>query len=476
MIRLAKSYQVLLCWLCCMVLSLPSHAVTGNAKPNILIFMADDLTYRDIGAYGNKDVKTPNIDEFAARSLKFNYTFSSSAMCSPTRTELYTGLHPVRNGVHANHTGVHDHVRSVPDYLRPAGYRVALLGKGHVGPRKNFSFERLTDKSNAKAPKQPINLNLAREFIQQTEQPWFLMVASHQPHGPWNQGDPSQYDPQKLSIPEYFEDTPELREALTLYYAEINFLDSQFGQVLSYLKETKSKRDTLIIFLSEQGASFPFAKWSLYENGHRAAMLIAWHRANTTPKESNALIQYADILPTIIELTGQDPALLNLDGQSFVPLLRGQKEKHRDYVYGVHTTRGVYYGSNYPIRSIRSDQYRLIWNINYQQAFSNALTNSLGPRHVLKSWLNKGGKSEQRALTYFNRPEFELYDMKTDPYELNNLAGDSSLKTVQSRLFSELKAWMKQQGDQGLETELAVNNVLTKRAAKKKAAQAKNKK
>ncbi len=446
------------------LVSCATHHSSEQVKPNFLIFIADDLTYRDISPYGNTDVITPNLKEFAKTAVKYNHMYVSSAMCAPTRMELYTGLQPVRSGAHPNHSRVYDNVRSLPNYLRPLGYRVASLGKRHEFPMENFSFDHLggMHHDNGKTKKE-LDLSLAKTFFESTGQPWTLVVASNQPHTPWNRGDASQYDEAKLNVPEYLEDTSETRAALTRYYAEISYLDRQFGTVLEYLRKSNQKRDTLIIFLSEQGSNFPFAKWTLYDNGHHSAMLTAWHfgknRASKkqASRETNAIIQYADIVPTLIELAGQSPDKLSLDGKSFVSVLAGSSDKHRDYAFGVHTTRGIYSGApSYPIRVVTDGRYRLIWNLDHTKQFANSVVKQGGPKHTLSSWLKSENiATRKRAKRYLARPQFELYNLDEDPFELENLALDPAQHFfIRNKLLTQLKNWMAAQRDEGIKTEL----------------------
>ena len=112
-------------------------------KPNLLLFLADDMTYTDLGCYGNPDVKTPAIDQLAREGLKFTRCYNSAPTCSPLRQSLYTGLYPVRNGAHPNHSRVYAGVKSIPHYLEPLGYRVAIVGKRHEAPAAAFPFEYL---------------------------------------------------------------------------------------------------------------------------------------------------------------------------------------------------------------------------------------------------------------------------------------------------------------------------------------------
>ena len=216
-----------------------------DERPNIVIIIADDLTWRDVGAYGNSDVHTPNIDRLAEEGLLFTRAFTAAPMCSPSRMNLYTGLYPVRSGAYPNHSYVKGGVKSIFHYLRELGYRVGLTGKEHVAPRKAFPYEYLGD----------MDFGRVRDFVQRNrEQPFFLVVASHQPHVPWNKGNPGKYDPKKLKLPPYFVDTPATRRKLAEYYAEIEYLDGEVGRTMQILKGAGEADSTLVLFTTEQGA------------------------------------------------------------------------------------------------------------------------------------------------------------------------------------------------------------------------------
>ena len=459
-----------------LILLAGNQSSLANTLPNILIFMGDDLTYTDIGPYGSEQVHTPHLDQFAQQGLKFNYAFSSSAMCAPTRMELYTGIQPVRNGGHPNHSRVYDNIRSMPNYLRPLGYRVGILGKRHEAPQKNIGFEFIggnTKKDKkGKAIHKSIDLKLAKQFIEKTQGPWALVVASRQPHGPWNLGDRSRYDPDQIQVPADLVDTPETRKALSLYFAETTFLDSQFGQVLAYLKASGKEKDTLVLFLTEQGSTFPFAKWTLYENGVRAGVIARWPGKIKPATTTDAMIQYTDVLPTLIEIAGQSSDKMDFDGRSFANVLYGKTKQHRKYSFAAHTTNGILNSSkSYPIRSVRDQRYRLIWNLDYKAKFQNIAIAKGGPAGTFKSWIklaNNGDiKAKERVESYQYRPEFELYDIDQDPLNLNNLANNKNYSDIQENLFKELKNWMKQQGDKGLATEADAPNRKRSRASAK---------
>ncbi|MEQ9438699.1 MAG: sulfatase [Cyclobacteriaceae bacterium] len=435
--------------------------------PNIMLIMGDDLGWYDMETTGNPDIKTPHLASLVRESLRFQNMFTSTAMCSPTRQQLLTGLYPVRSGAYPNHSWVYDSVKSLPHYFNEAGYRTALFGKTHFGPPSAFPFGHLQDEPLTKQTYQSI-----RNFIrQEPSQPFFMAITSHQPHVPWTKGDTTQYPSEKLSVPPYLIDTQETRRALSLYYAEISYLDDQVGRCLRMLEEASLSDNTIVIFTSEQGPQLPFGKWTCYDMGLKTSFLVRWPNHVSPNTSTEALAQYIDILPTLLEIIGQDPTTVQtgisdafgnqeLDGKSFREVLLGHSSHHRDYVYGVHTTRGIIRGSDsYPIRSVRSDKYLYIQNLNAEQAFSNIVIAS--DTLLYPSWLEKGETDQgacQRADFYQHRPSEELYDVVSDPYQIMNLASDHQYEAVKKSLKKELTAFMQQQGDSGEETELNALN------------------
>lgn len=286
--------------------------------------------------------------------------------------------------------------------------------------------------------------------------PWSLVVSSNQPHRPWNRGVDYAYDASKLKLPPYLIDTETTREAMSRYYAEISYMDRQMGQVLQHLEETGQIENTIVIFLSEQGSNFPHSKWTLYDTGVRSAGIVRWPGILSEGSVSDAIIQYVDILPTVLEVAGGAPSEYDLDGKSFLDLLNGDKKEHNEYAFSIQTSKGIYNGPYaYGIRSVRSKNFRLIWNLNWENEFRNTVITGFEP---YKSWGEKAEEGDPFALKrvrhYQKRPQFELYDLRTDPYELHNLAEDPFYQSVFDRLKKALDGWMKQQGDKGNDTEL----------------------
>lgn len=437
------------CLLIAFALSSVQRASAQDAsQPNIVLIIADDLSWHDIGVYGNDQIVTPHIDRLAAQGTLFTHAFQAAPMCSPTRHNLYTGLYPVNSGAYPNHTYLRGGVRTVFEYLRETGYRVGLSGKQHVGPPEAFPYERLS------ANKSP-DFEQIREFVvRDTDSPFFLVVASNQPHTPWTKGDQDRYDPDALILPPYFVDTPQTRQALAAYYAEITHLDAQVGRVMHILEESKLSDQTIVLFTSEQGSGFPMAKWTLYDAGIRTALIVRWPGRIQEGRRTGAMVEYSDVTPTVLEMAGLSPPE-GLDGRSFLPVLRGERETHKEHVFGIQTTRGIFNGTGaYPIRSVRTRNYKYIRNLLPDSTFRNTVTER---RDFWESWVaaaKDDPDAAEKVRRYQHRPAEELYDLKADPYESQNLASDPRFKAVKLYLEAELDAWMARQGDEGVPTEM----------------------
>ncbi|MDA7493589.1 DUF4976 domain-containing protein, partial [Akkermansiaceae bacterium] len=251
------------------------------------------------------------------------------------------------------------------------------------------------------------------------------------------------------------------------YLAEITYFDSQVGEAMDIVKKNGLTDDTLFIVTSEQGSSFAFAKWTCYDNGLQTALIARWPGHIKPGSKNPAMIQYLDLLPTFIEVAGGIPPA-DLRGKSLLPVFAG-KQSHKEFVYGIMTTRGINDGSpHYGIRSIRSENYKLIWNLTPEMKFVNRCTTAT----EFKSWLALAATGHADAIAktsrYQNRPEFELYDIKKDPLEMNNLAKKPALTKIQNDLYQGLQAWMKSCNDRGKATEMAALEHMTRNQKKKK--------
>ena len=440
-------------WLCVLMLTgTATAAQPAKTRPNLVFVIADDCTFRDIGCYGGQ-AQTPNIDRLAGEGMRMTRCFQAAPMCSPTRHNLYTGLYPVKSGAYPNHTFAKEDTKSIVHYLRPLGYRVALSGKRHIAPREVFPFEY---SGNKNPDMQAIDKLLSECVGQKT--PFCLFACSNEPHTPWDKGDPSAYPPEKNKLPPYLADTPYVRAQFSKYLAEITYFDGQVGQILNLIDKHGVRDNTMVMVVSEQGNSLPFAKWTCYEMGLGSIMIVRWPGRVKAGTVSDAIVEYGDVTPTFVEAAGGTPSPV-LDGRSFLPVLLGKTDHHKDYTYGIMTTRGIINGNEcYPIRSVRDDRYRLIWNLSSSATFQNACTQSKEFGSMLEA--AQAGDERARRVThrYQHRPELELYDVVNDPLNMNNLAGDAKYKTVVNDLKARLGAWMLSQGDLGIATEMDAKN------------------
>ncbi len=444
--------------------------VEEQSPPSIVFIMADDCTFRDLGCYGGQAL-TPNIDKLATEGMSFTHCFQCMSMCSPTRHNVYTGQYPIKSGAYANHTWTYRNVKNITHFLGSAGYRVALSGKSHVGPRNLFKFEYSGQdfpvskrKGNVVTSKGSPNPKAIDELLGECAEdnaPFCLFVCSNDPHTPWTKGDPSLYPVDEIEVPPYLGDTPVIRESLSKYLAEVTYFDDQVGEVLELLEKHELDDDTLVIVASEQGAAFPFAKWTCYDNGLQSALIARWPGRIEPGSVSNAMVEYVDITPTLVELTGaqlSEELSSELDGVSFANVLAGEASEHKSFVFGAMTTKGTLNGNEcYPIRSVRSRTHKLIVNLQHDQPLTNPCTQSAEFLSMMAAADAGDQRSKSAVDRYQNRPAIELYDLTADPQELNNLAGGDEHGETISALRRELDAWMASQGDEGVATELIAN-------------------
>ncbi len=429
-----------------------SLSAQKTEKPNLVLFMADDCSYYDIACYGSVDSQTPNIDQFANQSVRFTKGYQAAPMCSPTRHNLMTGLWPVKTGAYPNHTFAKDGTLSIVQQLKPAGYQIALIGKSHVQPKSAFPWDLYAPLTKTN----DINFAALDSFVNvctKNHQPFCLFVTSNQPHTPWNKGNPAMFNPEKITLPPYYVDTKETRTQFCKYLAEINYMDGEFGTLLGKLDKYKVSDKSVVVYLSEQGNSLPFAKWTCYDVGVHSAYMVRWPGVVKPGTVSDAIVEYVDIVPTFLEIAGTKP-IAPLDGRSIVPVLTGKADTHKKYTFSLQTTRGIYSGSDhYGIRSVADRKYRYIVNLSPEAAFQNTETKG----RLFKIWEEVAKANEHAKWVterYQHRPAIELYDLENDKYCVDNIADKPENKSIIERMDKVLKEWMAACGDKGEETEM----------------------
>ena len=432
-------------------------AASHSPRPNIFMIFTDDTPQKDHGCYGNSHVRTPNIDRFASEGMVFNNAYTPAPMCGPSRACLYTGLYPIRNGAHPNHGSVKPNMKSMAHYMKAVGYRVIILGKQHIRPAGYFPFEEYDVKLCLSGPGDDIKRILADPG----DKPLCVMMNHFETHWHFNyKPGTHKHDPQGVEIPPYLVDTPETRQMRANYYSEIEYVDQAVKRVLDLLKERNMEENTLTIYASDHGSHWPHEKWNLYDAGIKVPFIARWPGKIEPGSSTDALVSLVDIIPTFIDVAGGNPERVvadcgsePLDGKSFLPVMLGESAEHHDAIYGV-MTYGVITG--YPMRAIRTRNYKYIWNIDshfeYPDYWATNLPATQVEWNIWSSWLRKAG-SDPVAAKVVNknlyRPPDELYDLRSDPHEMNNLAGDPAQKNRLEEMRGRLHVWMQEQGDAG---------------------------
>lgn len=425
--------------------------------PNVLIIMADDCTHNDLPLYGGQNALTPNIDSLAAQGLTFNKAYLCSSMCQPCRAELFTGRYPMSNGCAWNHSASRPNVESMPQVLKQAGYNVGIAGKVHVKPASVFPFEKVAgfDPSCVRDPTREHSLDGVQNFMAKPN-PFCLVVALVDPHVPWVMGDASQYPPKKIKLPPNIADTAVTREAFSRYLAEITYMDGQVGELLQALETSGKADNTLVLFTSEQGSQFPGCKWTNWDTGLHTALIARWPENIHAGKRTDALVQYCDVLPTILELAGSG-ADTELDGVSFASVLRGAATSPRKFAFGMHNNLPE--GPPYPIRTVTDGEYRLIKNLMPNELYIEKHLMGINGKGKLNNpyWATWTWASQQQpdvynlVKRYMSRPALQFYHTAIDGYELENIADDPAQSERISAMRAQLETWMTAQGDPGIE-------------------------
>jgi uncharacterized sulfatase len=431
--------------------------ITANKeRPNIVVIVADDLLSAELSCYGGCNLTTPNIDRIAREGVLFSNNYASTAMSVPIRASMYTGLYPVRHGSYQNHKGNYRTVKNITDYMPTTGYRLARTGKQHPGPLDIYKFEEIPGfPVSCTSHKANYTVDDIRDFMIRDEQPFCLFVCSIHPHVPWTWGNPNEFDPDKLILPPTM-DNDGIRKTYCNYLAEVRSLDNEVGSILEVLTQTGKLDNTLVIFLGEQGPQLPGGKWTCWNPGVKSALVARYPVRIKAGSTSDAIVQYEDMLPTLIEVAGGKP-IADIDGKSFLHVLYGEKTEHRKWAYLIHNN--IPEGTAYPIRGILDKQYKLIHNLTPEvDYFEKHLMDVDSNLALWAEWL-KTTQSNQHALylhhRFVKRPAMELYDISKDPWELDNLADKPQYQDRIADMQKELEKWMKQQGDTGIALDVA---------------------
>jgi len=442
--------------LCCLLLALlPACALAATgAPPNILLIVSED-NGPELGCYGEPYVQTPVLDELAAQGVRFQNAYVPQAGCSQSRAAFLTGLYPHQNGQIGLATWkfrmYREDTPNIVRSLKGAGYRTGIIGKLHVNPASAFPFDfKEIPSSNFSRKKLDNYAKHAAAFFAASEQPFFLSVNYPDAHRPFlNQvaGRPERpLRAEEVKPLAYFGlDTPELRAQTANYYNCMMRLDALVGDLLEALRQSGKADNTLIVYFGDHGADMLRGKRTSYEGGVRVPMILNWPGQVKGGQVRQELVSTLDIMPTLLDATGADP-VRGLAGQSLLPLLHGESTQWRKYLFTEFHTHSAH--NFYPQRTIRDARYKLVHNLlpgqtNPGYAFTLRRFFAGLPR-TIESAPDDIRSAYQRMKT---PPAYELYDLKTDPYEFHNLATDASHADVLATLKEQLAEWRTQTND-----------------------------
>jgi arylsulfatase A-like enzyme len=410
-----------------------TNTASINTRPNIVLFLSDDQSYFDYGVTGNPNVPTLATDRLAEEGMFFSRTYTVQAICAPSRSALYTGLYPLRNGCFLNHDSVRDGTRTVYNHLVPLGYDVILAGKSHVKPSSVFRWSQewpsveVVAGANEYIPLDQINSYLSTA----TNKPFCLIVASHYPHPAYL--DQTTFSAEDVLLPPYLTESD--RNAYVGYYGNILIKErDELDGVLNALDTHGLSTNTVFLYTSDHGAKG--GKYTCYSAGLHVPMIVRWPGVVQPGGHSSALISFVDILPTLIDICGGTPPA-ELDGHSFLDVLLGKKTTHNQRVYGVMSNQGLLTPKVFPIRTVISDRYGYVHNFNAKERVIRLLEQGV----VVNPFF------EQGADTYPNRKEEEFFALDADPWELTNLAENVVYTETKTILQKQLADWMVLQGD-----------------------------
>lgn len=444
-----------MCIICCaFFLTATATAETTQPARNVLLLISDDQGL-DAGCYGNRDVHTPRIDRLAAEGTRFTHAFAVVASCSPSRATILTGMYTHANGQYGLAHGGHNqrtrpNVQSLPLVLRKNGYKTGVIGKHHVATDDVYPFEAHLGPKDTRNP-EALGQH-AKDFISSAGgAPFFLVVGFSEPH---RLGSNYRETPQENATtagaqlpkpPDFLQDLPDIRRDYAGYCAAVNNLDRCVGKVLDALDETGATSSTLVIFLSDNGMPFPGAKTTLYDPAVRLPLIVRAPGVGTGGATSKSMVSWVDIAPTVLEWTGVQGRRGQGQGMSIFPVLKRADAPLREQVFGSHTFHEI--TMYYPMRSVRTRDFKLIWNFAPSLPFPVSADIRKSLSYVAISGHTDGRLLGKPFKEYVQRPEFELYDVSEDKLETRNLAGEKEHAQTLEKLKTELVKMMRETKD-----------------------------
>ena len=412
--------------------------VLATTQPNVLWIYGEDLS-PDLACYGTPAVATPNIDRLAEEGTRFSNAYVTCPVCSPSRSALITGTYQTHFDAHNHRSNRDKPLRSdmklITDCFREAGY----FTSNSPGPPYN------------KRGKTDFNFHRENPFggIDWKErdkgQPFYAQINIPDTHRVFKPDPERPINPDDVNLPEYYPDHPLTRKDWALYLESIQILDKKVGQILDRLDDEGLSDNTIVFFISDHGRAHIRCKQFLYDGGIHIPLIVRFPNNIDADVVSDELVSGVDFMPTTLSLTGIDIPNY-VQGQVFL----GKDATSRKAVFAA---RDRCDGTDDRIRCIRTKDYKLIRNYHPELPYMqfNGYKKLQYPVWTLIRILAEKGELTQAQQHFLQqtRPEVELYDIKNDPHEVNNLAGDKKFDEVQKDLSNQLNAWTQTIGDMG---------------------------
>jgi N-sulfoglucosamine sulfohydrolase len=446
----------------------PEIIKTEYAPTNVLLITADDLNYNSVGSYGCEvENITPNLDKLAEEGMRFENAYVNIAVCQPSRQSIMTGRYPHNNGA-PGFDPIDEDVTTLQEQLNKAGYLNGVLGKEiHLKPTEKFFWDYYIREGDLAS-----GLGIGRDpdlyyhhslqFFEKSKKegkPFFLMANSHDPHRPFANSDQEKniwgedlpiftrkITPEEVTVPDFLPDLPEVRLEIAEYYTSVYRLDQTVGEIMRALKDAGLYENTLVMFLSDNGMAFPFAKSNCYLNSNKTPWIVSWPSKIPEGKvDSTHFISGIDYMPTILHALHL-PDVPDMDGSSFLTLLQGKSQKNRDKVFTEY--HRIFAGIDYPMRAVQQGDFGYIVNF-WSDGKHEIRGDATGGRtfSAMKEAAKDTPEVEERLNLYVYRVSEELYDFGKDPDGLNNLIDDPAYKEINEGLKGLLAKEMKRTDD-----------------------------
>ncbi len=437
-------------------------------RPNILFVTVDDMSCDSVGAFGCRvPDTTPHVDRLAGEGVRFVHAHVQVANCVPSRNVMQTGRYPHTSGVEGFYK-VEVDFPILPDVLKEHGYFVGVKGKvSHSSPYSPYPWDiveqQVTPRGAARSSKGfHAFTTRAIRASQAAKKPFYLVVNISDPHKPfygeerskragYDDYPPSRvYRDSEIPIPGFLPDLPVVRAEVKQYYDSVRRADDCVGAVLQALGDSGAAAETVVMFLSDHGMPFPFAKTNIYHHSTHTPWIVRWPgRVKPGSVDRAHMVSAVDFMPTVLDIAGiAHPA--GLEGRSFLPLLLGQKQEGRDWVIKEYNENAG--GNRHPMRSVETRRYGYIFN-PWSDGTRRFRTATQGTRTYKRMQeLAPTDKRIAARLRHFDhRTVEELYDYEKDPDALHNLVGDPKHRAELERLRRVLGDWMARTKDPCLE-------------------------